>query len=560
MAKPNVFNDLADPHSRPFTLGLAQWDFGQPVIRCDNEGWGKWEKVARNAKYVMGTDANRQFRHGAWAVHLNGGKQDSGEDWASLWIPVNDMPLKEIQKLMWTYYKFLAGTADVGVCSPSLVLTTRNPNNPDERADISQQAAHGALVTAGWHDDTVLPGTTAYLFWYGNNVTSDLTEGSLYTLEDFQQDKAFKDHVVYMIKLDYGYWSGTRATGDVWIGTFEVNEQQIPLVPDLAQQIEVAKFEAEMFGAPTLMTGGSASAGWSRQQFQKGSTGWTACLIGGAQSGDDWAAVFIPVNELPVPLLNTARWSYLMQGAQTMGVNIVIWVHDPLDFDKRAEITQLANIATLEKGAGWNAHELNQTTDQFFYYGEGVANTSLITGAGPGNLFGWDDFQGDECFNTWTIYRISIEYGWEASGTFLPAWVSDICLNEQLIQLKPVLGEHAGTEVKSLYKVTATNSTTKATMLTPTSGMRIRIVSVQAVSGSATEAVFEVYFHTGANIAADTAKAIFIAYLDKALTACARQTWDAGAGPLGAVDDVVSVRTSADVASDGHFVITYREE
>ena len=127
-----------------------------------------------------------------------------------------------------------------------------------------------------------------------------------------------------------------------------------------------------------------------------------------------------------------------MTEAETFGINMVIWVHDRFDNDVRAEITQQADIATLEKAAGWNAHELNQTTDQFFYYGEGIAATSLITGAGPANLFGWDDFQGDECFNgKMTIYRITFEYGWEASGTFDDAWVADIKLNGQLIPLKP---------------------------------------------------------------------------------------------------------------------------
>ena len=164
-----------------------------------------------------------------------------------------------------------------------------------------------------------------------------------------------------------------------------------------------------------------------------------ANLYGGIQSSwDDYARIEIPVNDLPVSCFNTARWSYYMTEAEAFGINIVIWVHNPYDSDVRAEITQQADIATLEKAAGWDAHELNQTTDQFYYYGEGISNTSLITGAGPANLFGWDDYQGDECFNTLRVYKVSFEYGWHSGDNeFKDAWVADIILNGELIPLKP---------------------------------------------------------------------------------------------------------------------------
>jgi len=420
---------------------IPTWKFGQPEIRCDNRGWGKWERVARNAKYIMGADANRQFRHGEWAIHLNGGAQASGEDWASIWIPVNDIPLKDFTEFAFNYYRFLDGTADSGYRPPNFVITTRNPDDHDERADITQDIAWGGTMTEGWHENTLAPTTTAKLFWYGNNVTSDITEGvaTLSTLAAYQADKAFAHHVVYMIKIDFGYWGGTLSTGDAWIGGIRINGKLIPLVPDETQKAEVVEFEKSIFGAPELRYNKNSRAYWSRgsadPRYHASGTGWQACLHGRAQTGDDWAACYIPINELPVPLFNTARWSYVMQSAQSMGVNMVIWVHDPYDHIKRAEITQLGSL--VDRASGRNAHELNQTTDQFFYYGEGVANTSVITGAGPGTLFGWDDFQADECFNTWTIYRISFEMGWEASGTFDHAWLVDLVLNNQQIPLKP---------------------------------------------------------------------------------------------------------------------------
>ena len=167
-----------------------------------------------------------------------------------------------------------------------------------------------------------------------------------------------------------------------------------------------------IFGAPVLRSANAGRVGWSDNPayLQKGSSGYSANLYGGAQSGnDDWAAIFIPVSEVPVKDFKSALWTYYMTNAESMGINIVVWVHDPNDNDKRAEITQLGNIAGLAKASGWNAHELNIATDQFFFYGEGTTGTGLTAGAG--SLAAWEDYQADVLFSTWTIYRISFEYG-----------------------------------------------------------------------------------------------------------------------------------------------------
>lgn len=426
----------------------AEWEVGPIELRADNEGWALWEKVARNAKYIYGTDLNRQFRQGPWAVHLNGGEQSSGEDWASVHIPVNEIKITDLDEFMFTYYKFLSGTDDLGIWAPNIVISVHDPTNHDARADINIYAVNAGAVTAGWHE-TIMNSATTAMFYWGNNVGSPDTcttqGGAGYTWAQYQADSVFSTWTVYRIGIDYGFWGGARSTGDVWVGSIQINDIPVKMEPADRNDIGTRKsFSEPTFGEPTLQAVRNSDAVWSRGAldplYQKGATGWLANLYGGVQSGDDFAAINIPVNELPVPLFNTARWSYYMSATETMGINMVIHVHDPYDHDIRAEITQMANIATLEKGAGWNAHELNQTTDQFYYYGEGISGTSLITGAGPGNLFGWDDFQGDERFNTMVIYRISFEYGWEASGTFDDAWVADIVLNNQQIPLKPDSG------------------------------------------------------------------------------------------------------------------------
>ena len=193
-----------------------------------------------------------------------------------------------------------------------------------------------------------------------------------------------------------------------------------------------------IFGQPILRAANNGLAKWTQvntsSQWQKG-TGWQANLYGGVQTGDDWASMFVPVSELRIIDFNSALWSYYMTAAQTFGVNLVIWVHDPNDFSKRAEITQLANVVGLGKALGWNSHTLVKTTDQFFFYGEGTTGTGLT--AGPANLYGWDDFQADALFKTWDIYRISLEYGWEASGTFDQVWVAELKVNGMQIPIKP---------------------------------------------------------------------------------------------------------------------------
>jgi len=78
---------------------------------------------------------------------------------------------------------------------------------------------------------------------------------------------------------------------------------------------------------------------------------------------------------------------------------------------------------------------------------------------------------------------------------------------------------------------------------------------------SSTAAAFEVYFGTGANIGSDATKIIAEQYLDVgANEANTAVVFPDGAGPVGAVDDVVSIRTSTDIGANGIVNIIYREE
>lgn len=334
--------------------------------------------------------------------------------------------------------------------------------------------------------------------------------------------------------------------------------------PRFVDGLSVAKGARQagwLFGDPVIRYGGTASyGGWTKAETsplnQKG-TGWLANLYGGAQSGDDWAAVYIPVNELPVTQLDSLYWSWYQTNTETMGLGTVIWIHDPTDFDKRAEVSQLANVSGLDKSSGWNSHEFDSTTTQMFYYGENTTGSGLTAGT----QYQWDEFQADTIFSGWSVYRISFDWGWDASGTYEDAWLAEVKVNGVYIPLQPSPGENIGGPTKQLYVATSGTSTTKATAITPSSAFkRIRIKNVSMATASNTAANFEVYFSTGANITSDTTKAICIANLDADGYRPSEHFEFGEEGPLGLVNEVVTIRTSADITTNGIFVFTYKEE
>jgi len=435
----------------------AQWLFGQPEIRCDNEGWGQWERKALQAKFKDSYDTNRHFRYGNWVVHLNGGPQASEESWASVSIPVNELKVSDIKSIAYDWYAHYNGSSHILDIGPNLVFSAYDPDDHSKRVDFNTYAIDNNIfmsdglanrpVEAGWYKYIMTnEDATERVYWYGNNTGTHDTapaEGADGYWSEYITDQVFKNWVIYRIQIMIGYWGSTRSAGDVWIDAPKINGVPVEWHPAPSEIVEIEKRDASFFGKPTLAAVNNGAASWVRGETspldQKSSTGWLARLYGGVQTGDDWARVNIPVNEMHLVDLKTAMWTYYMTNAESMGVNMVIWVHDPFNPDNRAEITQLGGISGLEKASGWNKHVLNPSTDQFFFYGEGTTNTNLT--AGPPNYYGLDDFIADELFNTWTIYRITFEYGWEASGTFEDAWVADIKINGVVIHLEPSQAE-----------------------------------------------------------------------------------------------------------------------
>ena len=116
-------------------------------------------------------------------------------------------------------------------------------------------------------------------------------------------------------------------------------------------------------------------------------------------------------------------------------------------------------------------------------------------------------------------------------------------------------------EVKTLRVSSATDSSTRATVLTPTSGKRVRIISISIGTLTATNFIGRLYFGTGAAISTTPANALFEANIDNSpAPGYYVKDWPDGGGPIGDVDEVVSMITDVDIGGGMPTIITYREE
>ena len=115
-------------------------------------------------------------------------------------------------------------------------------------------------------------------------------------------------------------------------------------------------------------------------------------------------------------------------------------------------------------------------------------------------------------------------------------------------------------EVKAVRLVGVSNTTTRVTMLTPTSDKKVRIVSIQIINTNDISTVIEVYFGTGVNITTNVGKEISAPRLDGVEFPSYGLSWPDGGGPVGGVNEVVSLRTADDVGASAAVTIHYREE
>ena len=125
--------------------------------------------------------------------------------------------------------------------------------------------------------------------------------------------------------------------------------------------------------------------------------------------------------------------------------------------------------------------------------------------------------------------------------------------------LAPIAAMPGASEVKSVRE-TVNNTTTRATILTPTSGKKARVISVTIYWDSTSTQYPEVFFGTGVDAAADETKAVLDVRMVAPDQASLYFSWPDGGGPVGAADDVISVRCSLAISANAVFTIHYREE
>ena len=536
--------------------GISAAMFGAPILISQGNGRTNWEKGDASL-------STHQKSTTGWVAKLFGGVQSGYNDAAGVYIPVKEMAVTDLDACLWTWF----ATSNEAIGLP-MIVWVHDPTDLDKRAEIGMEPHTQMTSDAGWNGHELA--STQTFIHYGEHMsgnTTCTTEGTPYTWAQYQADPMFSTWTIYRISFEWGFWTGNAVYEDLYLADVKISGITVPLKPSIEEQLDMVRDDQAKalttiptwtFGDPVLRCGGSGLVGWTQDPggalglYQKGASGYLANLYGGLQSGDDWAAVFIPVNEMPVPQMTAAMWSYYMTNTEPGGVNIVFWVHDPTDFDKRAEITQNLTVAGLEKGAGWNAHELDSSVTQFFYYGEN--DSSSLT---AGTNYTWAQFQADSVFSTWVIYRVSIESGWHgASPTFEDAWVADVKLNGQLILLKPQAWDELGREVKSYTKATVDDSTADVVLVTPNATKRVQVLSLNMITGSATASNFECYFSVSDTMPA--AKVIAVRNLDT--DAVAEHFVNFGDnGPKGGIGEVVSMRTSVNITTNGTYTIVYKE-
>lgn len=411
--------------------------FGKPTLQwlknngTESNGRATWTKEWR--------------RYGQWTAKLSPGIQ-TDDDYGAVSFSVNNMPIENLQSIKYVYRM---GATEV--VAPNVTIHVYDPNDVDNRADITFTHSYTDLPkSSGWRKFHVTPDLDGF-FYYGNNIpsttgltSSDGTAGTIYTLAQYQADVVFSTYVIDKISVEYG-WYSTGYLSPAHICLININGEDMLLEPSVEEQLsitqdELAKAQRTIptwtFGEAFLRHSVAGEGTWSRWHHQKGAHGWTAKLYGGVQTSyNDWAIVCVPANEVPLTELASALWTWNNTEEEAQGVNMIIYIHDPTDNDKRAEMTQLADHSSLEKAAGWLAHELSTSTDYFYWYGKGGSGD--LTEGTP-NYYGLDDFQADATFSSWTIYRIDFMWG-GATGSeeYKDVWVADIKINGQVIPIKP---------------------------------------------------------------------------------------------------------------------------
>ena len=115
-------------------------------------------------------------------------------------------------------------------------------------------------------------------------------------------------------------------------------------------------------------------------------------------------------------------------------------------------------------------------------------------------------------------------------------------------------------DTKFLFFSDPGGTTTRQTLLTPSTGRRLRLIRV-AVHQIASDGLHfaEIYFGAGALISTNVDKAIdYVRVAD--LSEGGTRSWGRGAGPVGAKNEVLSLRWTVTPATSHKVIVEYTEE
>lgn len=113
-------------------------------------------------------------------------------------------------------------------------------------------------------------------------------------------------------------------------------------------------------------------------------------------------------------------------------------------------------------------------------------------------------------------------------------------------------------EVQTKYFVPP--GTSRAVLITPAAGLKVRIIAIHVSWWSGTYADFAVWFSDNPAIGTDTSKAIFLTLLFEDYMTHDSMVWPAGDGPIGEVDEIVSCQSGQGGGGSTVYMVQWREE
>ncbi|MFC2062485.1 WD40/YVTN/BNR-like repeat-containing protein [Chloroflexota bacterium] len=205
---------------------------------------------------------------------------------------------------------------------------------------------------------------------------------------------------------------------------------------------------AAIQGQASLLASGNGSSSWSTSNALAGD--YSAELIGGVQTGSDWAGVSIWVGgTMALSDVTEFIYNYTFDTGpgDGYGPHMCFYTHDPND-GETGEITLYSGVPFPASNdfygnpyggtpgqTGLNTVTVTPATTGFGWFGS-ESESGFAQGFGT-NARPLSDYQTATGFEDHVVDRIAVEYGWWSSGDASePAYVDDVSLNSTSIEIE----------------------------------------------------------------------------------------------------------------------------